>query len=176
MAPGAQPTGAAGRIQTVMVPLRSALGAVLALVPLLAGAAGGEDGAIEIRRTAAEIIVDGRLGDPGWNDATLVDRWYETRPGDNVEPKVANRGYLVYDGEFLYAAFEFADPEPRRIHAPLGNRDDVPSYTDYGGLIIDANDDRRSAQLIRCRLRRLSLAQPPGAASTSTNRLSVTGH
>ncbi len=129
-----------------MEPTRPALALAAALL-LPTAAAAGDEGAIEIRRTNREIVIDGQLGDPGWADATLVERWYETRPGDNVEPKVANRGYLVYDGEFLYAAFEFADPEPRRIRAPLGNRDDVPSYTDYGGVIVDANDDRRSAQM-----------------------------
>ena len=50
-----------------------------------------------IRRTAGEIVVDGRLDDAGWRDAAPITTWYETRPGDNVEPKVANVAYLAYD-------------------------------------------------------------------------------
>ncbi len=127
-------------------PLASRLAGCL-VVLTSAAAAAQEAPRIEIRRVNGEIRVDGRLDDPGWANAARVTTWYETNPGDNVEPKVSNIGYLAYDGEFLYAAFEFADPTPRRIRAPLGNRDNVPGYTDYGGLIIDANNDRRTAQM-----------------------------
>ena len=100
-----------------------------------------------IRRTAGEIVVDGRLDDAGWRDAAPITTWHETRPGDNVEPKVANVAYLAYDDRYLYAGFEFADPEPGRIRAPLADRDNVPSSTDYGGVIIDASNDGRTAQM-----------------------------
>jgi hypothetical protein len=109
--------------------------------------AGVDDPPIEIRRTAGEIRVDGELEDPGWIDASRVETWYETRPGDNVEPRVDNVGYLAYDDRFLYVAFEFEDPSPEKIRAPLANRDNVPSYTDYGGLLVDCNNDGRTAQM-----------------------------
>ena len=124
----------------------SAVGVALALVALTPTAAAGED-AIEIRRVDDEIVVDGRLDEPAWSDAATVDTWYETRPGDNVEPKVKNRAYLAYDERFLYAGFEFEDSSPGSIKAPLANRDNVPSYTDYGGVIVDANNDGRTAQM-----------------------------
>ena len=41
--------------------------------------------------------------------ATRIDKWFEVNPGDNVEPKVKNVGYLTYDEQFFYAAFEFED-------------------------------------------------------------------
>ena len=44
-----------------------------------------------------------------------MDKWYETQPGDNIEPKVRNVGYLTYDDHFFYAAFEFEDPNPKVI-------------------------------------------------------------
>jgi hypothetical protein len=103
--------------------------------------------AIEIRRTAAEIKIDGDLSDPGWQGASEVTTWWETNPGDNLEPKVRNLARLVYDGEFLYAAFEFDDPEPAKVRAPVGDRDVVPSYTDYGGVILDGKNDGKSAQM-----------------------------
>jgi hypothetical protein len=109
--------------------------------------AGVDDPPIEIRRTAGEIRVDGELEDPGWIDASRVETWYETRPGDNVEPRGDNVGYLAYDDRFLYVAFEFEDPSPEKIRAPLANRDNVPSYTGYGGLLVDCNNDGRTAQM-----------------------------
>jgi hypothetical protein len=102
---------------------------------------------IDIHRSELAIEIDGALGDPGWEGATRIDTWFETRPGDNIEPKVKNVAWMTYDERYLYAAFEYEDPEPGKIRAPYANRDNVPSYTDYGGLIIDANNDGRTAQM-----------------------------
>ncbi len=106
-----------------------------------------DDPPFEIRKTSLEIRIDGKLGDPGWADAVPIGTWYETRPGDNLPSKLGNVGRLAYDDQFVYAAFEFSDPTPKKIRAPLANRDNVPSYTDYGGILVDANNDGRTAQM-----------------------------
>ncbi len=103
---------------------------------------------IHIGRTAGPIVVDGDLSDEGWKGATKVDTFFETNPGDNVPPKVRTVAYLAYDEKFFYAAFEFFDPDPSRIRAPFGDRDDVPSYTDYGGVILDTRNDHRTGLLL----------------------------
>jgi hypothetical protein len=103
---------------------------------------------IHIRRASGPITIDGDLSDPGWKDALRVETWYETNPGDNVPPKVRNVGYLTYDDRFLYAAFEFSDPDPSKIRAPYADRDNVPSYTDYGGIILDTHNDGRTGLLL----------------------------
>src|SRR3981081_271295 len=71
-----------------------------------------------ITRAVGRITIDGDLSDEAWQRATRIDKWYETRPGDNVEPKVKNVGYLTYDDRFLYAAFEFEDPDPGASAGP----------------------------------------------------------
>ncbi|MCB9378870.1 MAG: carbohydrate binding family 9 domain-containing protein [Holophagales bacterium] len=103
--------------------------------------------AIEIHRASGPIEIDGDLSDAGWRDATRVESWWEVNPGDNVVPEVENVAWLAFDGEYLYAAFEFADPEPGGIRAPLADRDHVPSYTDYGGVILDPRGDGKTAQM-----------------------------
>jgi len=103
--------------------------------------------AIRITRAAGRIAIDGDLSDEGWRGATRVEKWYETNPGDNLEPKLRNVAYLAYDDRFLYAGFEFDDPDPGAIRAPLGDRDNVPGFTDYGGIIVSARGDGRSAQM-----------------------------
>lgn len=103
---------------------------------------------IRISRAAGAITIDGDLSDPGWRGATRVDTWYEINPGDNVPPKVKSVGYLTYDEKFLYAGFEFFDPDPSKIRAPYGDRDNVPSYTDYGGIIVDTRNDGRTGLLL----------------------------
>lgn len=40
----------------------------------------------EIRRLTGTVTIDGDLSDEAWQHATRIDKWYETSPGDNVEP------------------------------------------------------------------------------------------
>jgi hypothetical protein len=100
-----------------------------------------------IRRAAGAIEIDGDLSDPGWQAAATATVWYEIRPGDNVPPAVDNVAYLAHDDRYLYAGFRFDDPRPEAIRAPLGDHDDVPFYTDYGGVILDTRNDGKTAQM-----------------------------
>jgi len=102
---------------------------------------------LAIQRVTSPITVDGDLSDAGWRGVPAIETWYETNPGDNVPPAVGNAAYLAYDDLFFYAGFRFQDPDPRRIRAPLGDRDNVPSYTDYGGVILDTRNTGKSAIL-----------------------------
>src|SRR5205814_1349367 len=96
---------------------------------------------IRITRAAGSIVVDGDLGDDAWRRAARIDRWYETQPGDNTEPKVKNVGYLTYDDRFFYAGFEFEDPDPHAMRAPYSDRDNIGNgFNDYGGVLIDAGN------------------------------------
>jgi hypothetical protein len=133
-------------------PLLVSLGAAAAW---LAGAVGAPAQSalsgpeIRITRTTGRIDIDGALGDEGWRDAERIETWYETNPGDNVTSHVRNVGYLAYDNAFLYAAFEFDDPDPRAIRAPLSDRDNISgNFTDYGGVILDTRNDGHSAVLL----------------------------
>ncbi len=116
---------------------------------------------LTIARATGPIVVDGDLSDPAWKDAVPIERWWETNPGDNVEPKVRNVGRLLYDDKYLYAAFEFDDPEPKNIRAPYADRDNVDSTTDYGGIIIDPEYDKKTAILF--------LANPRGIQYDASN-------
>jgi len=63
-------------------------------------------------------VVDGVLGDEAGRTPLPSRPWYETNPGDNATPKVRSVGYLAYDDQFLYAAFEFDDPDPKPSGRP----------------------------------------------------------
>jgi len=125
-----------------------------------AGQAAPPIAGVHIERATGKIVVDGDLSDDGWKKATRIDKWYETNPGDNIEPPVRSVGMLAYDDKFFYAAFEFDDPSPSAIRAPYGDRDNVPSFTDYGGVIIDARNDGKTAVLM--------LANPRGIQYDAT--------
>jgi len=102
---------------------------------------------LSIVRAAGPIVIDGDLSDEGWKSVQPVTQWYETRVGDSVEPQVKNVGWLAYDDKYLYAAFQFDDPNPGKIRAPLGDHDAISGTTDYGGIIVDSRNDGKTAQM-----------------------------
>src|SRR5688572_19208298 len=129
--------------------------AYLFSVPLLlpAGAAWAADAdsvakpALQIRKASAAIVLDGDLSDAGWQGIEPITTWFETNVGDNVEPQVKNLAWLAYDESNFYAGFQFDDPTPGGIRAPLGDHDAISSPTDYGGIIVDSRNDGKSAQM-----------------------------
>src|SRR6266480_1864253 len=122
------------------------IGWLLAMAMATSAFAGGPP--IQITRTSGGITIDGDLSDPGWQNATKLDTWYETNPGENAEPKVKSIGYIAYDDHFLYAGFKFFDPTPSKIAGPYNDRDHIGGNTDdYGGVILDTRNDGKTAIL-----------------------------
>ncbi len=107
--------------------------------------------AIHIARATGAIKIDGDLSDAGWKGAQPIDGWYETNPGDSipVKPELRDVAWLTYDDEYLYAAFEFDDPQPKKILSQLGDHDQIGGngLSDYGGLILDPRGDGKVAQM-----------------------------
>src|SRR5512140_2760912 len=94
---------------------------------------------LHISRATGSIKVDGNLADEGWQSVEPLTTWYEVNPGDNTPPTIRNVGRIAYDDHFLYAAFEFEDPNPRAIRAPYSDRDDPGvGFYDFGGIFVDA--------------------------------------
>ena len=101
---------------------------------------------VHLIRASGPIRIDGDLSDEAWQKAAKVDKWYEIQPGDNTEPPVRSVGYVTYDDRFLYAGFEFDDPDPSSIRAPLGDHDAINGNSmDFGGIFLDTLDTRRTA-------------------------------
>src|SRR5580765_386198 len=103
---------------------------------------------LHIARATGPIKIDGNLSDPGWQDVKPVTTWYEVNPGDNTPPPMRNVGRIAYDDRYLYAAFDFDDPNPRAIRAPYSDRDDAGGgFYDFGGIFVDAGNSGRTATL-----------------------------
>ena len=104
---------------------------------------------VNIRRAAGAITIDGALDDAGWQGAAVMDRFYETSPGENAEPKVKTLAWVTYDQRYFYIALKCFDPEPRKIRAPYVERDNVIGTDDNVAIFLDTRNDRRSAVELR---------------------------
>src|SRR5262245_60305464 len=123
---------------------------VLFLISFSAGAAVAQTqptATFAIKRAAGAIAIAGDLSDAGSEDAVRAGPWSETSAARMAAPKVTDVAWLTYDDHFFYSAFHFEDPNPEKIRAPLGDRDNVPSSTDYGGVILDTRNDGKTAIL-----------------------------
>jgi hypothetical protein len=99
---------------------------------------------LHIARARGAITIDAKLDDAGWKDVAPVETWFETNPGDNVPPAVKSLGYVTFDDLYFYAAFDFQDPDPGQMRAPLTDRDGFGGDTDYAGVILDTRHDGKT--------------------------------
>jgi Domain of unknown function (DUF5916)/Carbohydrate family 9 binding domain-like len=104
---------------------------------------------IHIHRAEGAITVDGNLDDPGWKNAAVIDRFYETSPGNNTGPKVKTIVHLTYDDRYFYIGVRCEDPEPPKIRAPYVDRDNVIGTDDNLAVFLDTRGDKRSALELR---------------------------
>jgi len=84
-------------------------------------ASAGADGPKRARvtRTATAPVIDGRLDDPEWLQAEVIDDFHQIRPGDGAEPSERTEIYLLYDENALYVAGRMYDSEPDEISASV---------------------------------------------------------
>ena len=99
----------------------------------------------QLKKTDAQIIVDGDLNDAGWKSATYFDKFYETSPGNNIPAKVKTIAYVTYDDQYFYIGIKAEDPDPSKIRAPYVERDQVIGTDDNIAIFIDTKNDKRSA-------------------------------
>jgi hypothetical protein len=88
-------------------------------------------------------VIDGKLDDEVWKTAVVLKDFYQTQPGDNIEPSKETRVYLGYDPKFIYLAFHCFD-DPSKVRANIPKRDQIFD-DDYVGILFDTFNDRRKA-------------------------------
>jgi hypothetical protein len=102
-----------------------------------------------LHRAEGAIHIDGDLSDPGWNNAAVIDKFYETSPGDNIPAKVKTIVHLTYDDRNFYIGIRCQDPDPKKIRAPYVDRDGVIGTDDNIAVFLDTRNDKRSAMELR---------------------------
>jgi len=106
----------------------------------------GKAGAVNIPKTSAEPLIDGRLDEDIWKRAAIFKDFYQTSPGYNTEPSKPTEVYMLYDERFLYVAFKCWD-EKDKIRATVAKRDNLGNE-DNVRVWLDTYDDRRRAYVL----------------------------
>ena len=88
-------------------------------------------------------VIDGKLDDEIWKQATVLKDFYQIEPGDNIAPSKPTEVLLGYDSKFIYVAFHCYD-EPDKVRATIPKRDDIFN-DDYVGTLFDTFNDKRKA-------------------------------
>src|SRR5262249_6251720 len=88
-------------------------------------------------------VIDGKLDDEIWKSAVVLKDFYQTQPGDNIEPSKPTEVFLGYDAKHIYIAFHCYD-EPDKVRATIPKRDNIWN-DDYVGILFDTFNDGRKA-------------------------------
>ncbi|MCA1594395.1 MAG: carbohydrate binding family 9 domain-containing protein, partial [Acidobacteria bacterium] len=88
-------------------------------------------------------VIDGKLDDEVWKNATTFKDFIQTNPGDNIAPSKPTIAYMGYDSKFLYFAFHVYD-DPGKVRATLAKRDNVFGEDNIRVFLDTFNDHRRA--------------------------------
>src|SRR5258706_12777663 len=88
-------------------------------------------------------VIDGKLDDEVWKQASVLKDFYQVQPGDNIAPSKPTEVMLGRDTKFLYIAFHCFD-EPDKVRANIPKRDNIFD-DDYVGILFDTFNDQRKA-------------------------------
>ncbi len=90
-----------------------------------------------------DIIVDGQLTEPQWENATFVDLKWENAPVEGQPAQYRTHAWLFDDGDYLYVGFKAYDDEPNKIRAAFRDHDDL-WHDDNVIVMVDTFNDERT--------------------------------
>ncbi|MGE3468394.1 MAG: carbohydrate binding family 9 domain-containing protein, partial [Pyrinomonadaceae bacterium] len=98
---------------------------------------------VNIPLISAGPVIDGRLDDDAWKQASVFNEFYQTYPGDNIAPSRPTEVLMMYDEHHLYVAFKCWD-EKDKIRATVAKRDNVFGEDNVRIWLDTFNDQRRA--------------------------------
>jgi hypothetical protein len=98
-------------------------------------------------RTDAFPVIDGRLDEPLWQRATIVDDMHEVRPDEYGDPSEETRFFVIYGDDAMYIGAEFLDSEPDRMVAKVMRLGDFSEGDDSLKIILDPFNAGRSGYI-----------------------------
>ena len=123
--------------------LQAQIWTLIAFLFLAAGnglAQAAPEAADGISKLTRPIVLDGKMGDPGWKSATRYTDFKMRHPEAGQSPSERTEVYLAYDAATLYAAIRSFDDEPKVLRAVATTGDDAWK-DDWAVLCLNPYDD-----------------------------------
>jgi hypothetical protein len=98
---------------------------------------------VTVTKLAVPITIDGKVDEEAWKTAAIFKDFYQTSPGDNIEPSKPTEVLMMYDEKHLYIAFKCWD-EKDKIRATVAKRDNVFGEDNVRIWLDTYNDQRRA--------------------------------
>jgi hypothetical protein len=117
---------------------------------LLASPAGAQEGTAspkEVRAVRIEgppPVIDGRLDDPAWAAAPVIDDFVQKQPVEGAPPSERTEVRFLYDDHALYVGARMHKADPAAIQAPVSRRDQG-GQAEHLWVHLDSWLDRRTA-------------------------------
>lgn len=99
-----------------------------------------------ISKLAVPPIIDGKIDEEAWKNATVIKDFIQIQPGDNIVASKPTEAYIAYDAQNLYVAFKCWD-EKDKIRASVVQRDGAFNE-DNVRIWLDTYNDQRRAYVI----------------------------
>lgn len=104
--------------------------------------------AVTLTRSSAAITLDGRLEEPAWQTAPLIELVQQSpRPGEPTPYKTEVRILVVDDR--LYFGFLCTDPDSQRLAVHTMQRDGEMDGDDTLSIILDTYGDKRTGYFLQ---------------------------
>ena len=101
---------------------------------------------VAIPRLDATVTIDGRLDEPVWQQAALLDGFSQYRPVDGRPAEDSTQVLVWYSGDAIYFGIRAYEGHGRVVRATLADRDNIDA-DDRVQLLLDTYDDHRRAWL-----------------------------
>jgi hypothetical protein len=98
---------------------------------------------VNIPKFETSPVIDGKLDEAIWKTAAIFKDFYQTHPGDNLEPSRDTKVMMGYDSKNIYLAV-YAYDEPDKIRASLAQRDAILNEDNFRFFFDTFNDQRRA--------------------------------
>ena len=78
-----------------------------------------------IPKVEQKPVIDGVYSDEEWKQSLLVNKFYQTAPGNNIEPSERTVVRMSYDNTYLYISAQCYMTDVRQMRAFHSNRDNI---------------------------------------------------
>ena len=96
--------------------------------------------AVPVPKTAAAIVIDGKLDEAAWRNAGRIPSFVEYRGAGDLRNQT--EVLLLYDDEALYVAYRCAEKDVSRLKAAITDHDGSLWTDDCAEILLDTKGDR----------------------------------